>query len=418
MEIRKMKVSDLRPADYNPRVDLKPGDVEYEKLKACMTEFGCVETPVWNQRTGFLVSGHQRIKILIEQGIDDVDVSVVDLSLEKEKMLNLALNKIKGDWDQDKLAALINEITQAPDLDMTVTGFDLAEISEILDKYFEPRDEFFDFKSVVESIDEPVTKQGDIIVLGQHRIMCGDATILENVDQLFEHEKANLYWSDWPYNVGYDASKRPGASETRWDPIKNDDLSDEQYAVWMRKVIKVSERILVAGCPVYIWNGHRQFWTMHQVLKEAGIYPASVLTWVKPSFSPSFCDYQFQTEFLIYGWKLGAPHPWYGSAESSLWDVKRDPIKTLIHSTQKPIELAQRAIRNSSQRGEIIFDSCLGSGSALIAAESLGRRCFGFEIEPKYCDAIVRRFIAYVGTDKVPADIASRYLKGANNEHR
>jgi DNA modification methylase len=416
MEIRRISVSTIKPAEYNPRVTLKPGDAEYESLKASMTDFGCVEVLVWNQRTGNLVSGHQRLSILIEQGVEEVEVSVVDLTIEREKALNLALNRIKGFWDKDKLAVLIDELTHLPEMDMAVTGFGAAEISTILDEYFEPKDESFDFDGAVESIGEPVTKLGDVLALGNHRIMCGDATTPENIERLFEHEKAHLYWSDWPYNVAYDASKRPGASETRWDPIQNDDLSDEKYAEWMRHVIKVTEPFLSPGCPTYIWGGHRQFWMMHQILKEAGIYPASVLTWAKPSFSPSFCDYQFQTEFLIYGWKLGAPHPWYGSAESSLWEVKRDPSNALIHATQKPIQLAQRAIKNSSQRGEIIFDSCLGSGSALIAAESLGRRCFGFEIEPKYCDAIVRRYIAYVGVDRVSADIASRYLKEANNE--
>ncbi|MBF0523274.1 MAG: DNA modification methylase [Candidatus Omnitrophica bacterium] len=411
MEVLKVKVSQLRPAEYNPRVDLKPGDSEYEKLKACMTEFGCVETPVWNRRTGNLVSGHQRLKILIEQGAEEVEVSIVDLPLEKEKLLNVALNKISGSWDDSKLAILIDEISHLPDCNLGLTGFEPEEISTILDEHFQPKEESFDFDGAVESIDEPVTKPGDILTLGPHRIFCGDATVFENVKRLFEDLKASLYLSDWPYNTEYDASNRPGAKKTKWDPIKNDNLPDEQYAEWMRKVLMVTEKFLIDGCPAYIWNGHRQFWTMQQVLKEVGFHPASVLTWAKPSFSPSFCDYQFQTEFLIYGWKQGAAHPWYGSAESSLWEVKRDSPNSLIHPTQKPTELSQRAIRNSSQRGEIIFDSCLGSGSALIAAESLGRRCFGFEIEPKYCDAIVRRYIAYVGKDKVSNEIINRYSK-------
>ena len=418
MEIRKIKVSVIKPAAYNPRLDLKPGDAEYEKLKSCMTDFGCVEVLVWNERTGNLVSGHQRLKILIEQGVEVVDVSVVDLPIEREKVLNIALNRIKGDWDKDKLAVLIDELSQLPEMDIGVTGFEAAEISTILDGYFEPKEESFDFDAAVESIEEAVTKPGDILILGTHRVICGDATNIGNVQRLFEHEKASLYWSDWPYNTKYDASNRPGATKSQWDPIQNDDLPDEKYAEWMKQVLVATVPFLIDGCPVYIWNGHRQFWTMHQVLKDAGIYPASILTWCKPNFSPSFCDYQFQTEFLVYGWKLGAGHPWYGSAESSLWEVKRDPSQTLIHPTQKPIELAQRAIRNSSQRGEIILDSCLGSGSALIAAQSLGRKCFGFEIEPKYCDAIVRRYIAYVGADKVSDDIRNRYLKEASNEHK
>ena len=154
---------------------------------------------------------------------------------------------------------------------------------------------------------------------------------------------------------------------------------------------------------------------MSRMLIEERCYPACVITWGKPGFSPSYADYQQQTEFCLYGWKLGAAHRWYGKAESSLWEVNRDPVNTLIHPTQKPVALAQRAIRNSSQRGEIVFDSCLGSGSVLISAESLGRRCFGIEIDPKYVDGIVKRYIAFVGKDNVSPEIRERYMKEASN---
>jgi len=412
MEIKTVQISKINPAPYNPRRELQPGDPEYQKLENSLETFGYVEPMVWNERTGTLVSGHQRMLILKAHGLTEVEVSVVNLTIDKEKALNLALNKIRGDWDQDKLATLLEDLKQLPDFDVGLTGFDLPEISQCLDRYREMQDEDdFDFDAAVESIKESVTKPGDLIVLGAHRILCGDSTLLSNVQRLFEDVRARLYWTDYPYRVGYDASNRPGVSKSKWALIKNDDLSENEYIEWLRQVLQVTVPFLEDGCPVYLWNGHRQFWTMSHLLVEVGIYPATVITWAKPGFAPSYADYQQQTEFCLYGWKIGGAHPWYGSAESSLWEVNRDPVTSLIHPTQKPIALCQRAIRNSSQRGEVVFDSCLGSGSALVAAETLGRKCFGLEIEPAYCDAIVRRYIRLVGREKVSTEIIDRYVQ-------
>ncbi len=410
MNIQMVPISKINPAEYNSRVDLQPDDPRYQRIKKSMTNFGYIDPIIWNSRTGNLVGGHQRLKILKAQGLLEVEVSVVDLPLEKEKQLNIGLNKIQGDWDEEKLANLFKDLEAVPDIDITLTGFDLPEIDEIMDRHLRLEEDDYNFEEAIERISEPITQSGDIIELGSHRIMCADSSILEDLERLFEDAQASLYWSDWPYNTNYNAGNRPGAVKSKWDSIKNDNLSDEKYSEWMRQVLAATKPFLKDGCPVYIWNGHRQFWTMSQRLVENGFHPACVLTWAKPGFSPSYADYQQQTEFCLYGWKLGAPHSWYGSAESSLWEINRDPVNSLIHPTQKPIALAQRAIRNSSRRGEIVFDSCLGSGSALIAAESLGRRCFGCELARNYCDALILRYIDYVGADKVSSLIKSKYL--------
>jgi DNA modification methylase len=414
MNIQEIDINEVLFAPYNPRV--MTNEV-LEKLKKSIQEYGVYSPLIVNKATRHVVGGNQRLAALRVLGHKTIHVVMVDLSLEKEKVLNIQLNKISGEWDFEKLSQLLDELSKMPEIEVAETGFELPEISQIFDDYGRIKEEDgFDFDAAVNAIEEPVTRIGDIVSIGEHLVMCADATDPQNLEQLFGDERAAMYFSDWPYGIAYDPTSRPGAKASKWKPIKNDDLGPAEHVEWMRKVVSATVLYLKPGAPVYLWNGHAQFWDMSHLCIEAGIHPSCVITWEKPGFAPSFADYQQQTEFLLYGWKEGAAHPWFGKAESSLWKMNRDPVNSLIHSTQKPVGLSQRAIRNSSLRGDLVFDSCLGSGSTLIGAESLGRRCFGLEIEPVYCDAIIRRFIAFAGVDKVSHDVRNRYLKEAGNE--
>ncbi len=424
MLIEKVSVSKINPAVYNPRINLKPEDPEYQKLKRSITAFGYIEPIVWNRRTSNLVGGHQRFKILVEQGLTEVDASVVDLSLQQEKALNLALNKIQGRWDYERLTLLLDELSKLPDFDVGITGFDNSEISQLLDRYGEQRDpDDFNFDASLEAIKEPVTKKGDLIELGPHRILCGDSTIFDDIKLLFGENKARIVNTDPPYNIAYLGGNRPNPKSARpkrsrnWDRIYADNLSQEEYEEFLKKAFINMDRVLIPGCSFYIWNGHNQFAPMHRMLKELNYHIGCVITWGKPNFAISYGDYHQQTEFCLYGWKQGDKHRWYGGVtESSLWSVKREVTSGYIHPTTKPTELAQRAIRNSSERGDIVFDLFLGSGSTLIAAEMLERRCFGIEIDPRYCDAIVCRYISFAGRDKVFQEVLQKYCKEAKDE--
>jgi DNA modification methylase len=421
MLILKVPVAEINPAPYNPRIDLQPGDPDYEKLKKSIATFGYVEPLVWNQRTKTLISGHQRFKILIEQGITEVEVSVVDLSCEQEKVLNLALNKIRGDWDEDKLAVLLEELQKTPDFDLGLTGFDSSDVSQIFDDYHDTRkDDDFDFEAALNSIKEPATKRGDLIELGNHRILCGDSANPEDIKLLMNGERARLWYTDPPFNCRYTNSRptlKHGKKPPKWDHIYKDDLPQEEYEKWLEQVLINVNEYLEPCSPAYIWNGHRQFGPMYMMLLKHGFQIGSVIVWAKERFAISYADYNQQVEFCLYSWKKGkGEHFWYGpSNESTLWQVSRDPSKILIHPTQKPVELSQRAIKNSSKRGDIIVETFLGSGSTLIAAENLGRCCFGIEIDPVYCDAIVKRYIAFVGEDKVSEELVQKYLKESSN---
>jgi len=423
MEIVKVNLLEFEPAEYNPRKNLQPGDAEYEKLKLSIQEFGFLEPLVVNKRTKHIISGHQRYKILRAQGIAEAEVVIVDFSPEKEKAANLALNKVRGDWDREKLAALLDELTKIPDFSIGITGFDTLEISQIFDRYLEPKDaDDYDFQSAMDNIVEPVTHRGDLIQLGPHRILCGDSANPDDLKILMNGEKADILDCDYPYNVSYmQKNNRPSTStrpkkSRKWDQIYADNMPQGEYELWMRKVMVNIKNYLKPGSPVYIWQGHRQIPPLYQILLDLGFHVSCIICWMKEAAAISYGNYSFRSEHALYGWLEGAPHYWAGSpGESNVWEVHRDPTKTYVHPTQKPVELSARAVKNSSKKGDIVLDLFLGSGSTLIAAEGLGRRCFGLEFSETYCDAIAIRYLSYIGKDKAPKDLVRRYLKEETN---
>lgn len=417
MEIKKVSIVDIKPAPYNPRILLKPGDEEYESLKKSIETFGFCAPLVWNEKSGNLVSGHQRLNVLIDLGAKEVEVSVVNLSHEKECALNLAMNRIGSRWDDEKLDVLIKELNEYSDLDLGVTGFTVPELSEILDRLTSPVEDEFDAEIALNSIKEAVTRRGDIICLGDHRIMCGDSSNPEDMNRLMNGEKAAMVNTDYPYNVSYMQKNNRPSTDTRpkksrkWDAIYSDNMPQDEYEAWMRKVLVNIKDHLKPGSPVYIWQGHRQIPPLYQAMLDLGFHVSSIICWVKESQTISYADYSFQNEHSIYGWLGGAPHYWAGSpGESNVWQVKRDPTKQYQHATQKPIILAQKAIQNSSKMGDIVIDTFLGAGFSLLAAQNLKRRCYGMELCEAYCDVCVRRYAAHVGPNMVSEDIQKKYL--------
>jgi DNA modification methylase len=344
------------------------------------------------------------------------------LPLRKEKVLNIALNKIQGDWDEHKLALLLDELTKIPEFDVGITGFEAEEITELLDKALNTdpsglKEENFDVDSALDREHPAVTKLGDLIELGNHRLLCGDSSKSSDLKKLLRNHKVHLLFTDPPYNVNYLGGNRPQPEKHRpkqprlWKKIYFDNFDQAQYTKWLGSILKNACKSLSPGAAIYIWNGHRQFGPMYLLLESIGIKTSCVITWGKESFAIGYGDYNQQTEFCLYGWlENNGAHKWYGPVnESTLWQVHRDPTKDYQHPTQKPLELAERALRNSSLRGQIVLDTFLGSGTTLIAAERLSRRCFGIEIDPHYCDVIVRRWIAFVGADKAPQNLVKKY---------
>jgi len=424
-----MQIYQIQKADYNPRLELKPGDPVYEKLKNSIQTFGFCEPLIFNRTTGHLVGGHQRLTVLEDLGYTEAEVVVVELPLEQEKTFNIALNKIQGDWDEHKLAQLLDELTNVPEFDVGLTGFETEEISDILDRALnadssQTKEENFDVEEALDRENPAVTQPGELIELGSHRLLCGDSGKLSALRKLLGDNKVHLLFTDPPYNVDYYGGNRPQPDKAKpkqsrqWKKIYCDNLNQDEYIKWLGVVLRNVSKFLAAGAPVYIWNGHRQFGPMHWLLGTIGIKISCVITWAKESFAIGYGDYNQQTEFCLYGWlEQNGAHRWYGPTnESTLWQVHRDPAREYKHPTQKALELAERAIRNSSMRGQIVMDNFLGSGTTLIAAEKLSRRCFGIEIDAHYCDVIVRRWIAFVGIDNAPQTLVEKYCVGKFEE--
>ena len=231
-------------------------------------------------------------------------------------------------------------------------------------------------------------------------------------------EKAQLVYTDPPYGVAYDSTARPtGKNGKKWDKITSDDLPQEQYEEWLRGIFANMGHFFDKGTTAYVWNGHKQFYFMHNVLTESDYHVSSVITWAKETFAMGFAPYHWQTEHCLYFWKKNnGAHRWYGAKnQSNLWYASRDAANKLLHPTQKPVALAAKAIKNSSERGDIVLDLFAGSGSTIIGAEQLGRRCYAVELDPKYCDAIVKRYISYARKGNVSAELAQKYLKEASD---
>jgi DNA modification methylase len=390
MIVQKIGLSEINPAKYNPRKDLKPGDPAYEKLKRSMTEFGYVEPIIWNEETGNIVGGHQRYKILLEEGHTEVECVVVMLPADKEKALNVALNKVTGDWEIEALADLLHELNEQ-DFDLSLTGFDAAEIEDLFSQVHDKdvTDDDFDLDKALE--EEPVSKPGDIWLLGRHRLICGDSTKAETYEKLMEGKKANLVLTDPPYGVAYEGSQ---------GTIKNDNLQDEEFYKFLLSAFTNMESIMANDASIYVFHADTKGLIFRRAFEDAGFYLSGVCQWVKQSLVLGRSPYQWKNEPCLFGWKKKGKHKWYaGRSETTIWEFDK-PSKNKLHSTMKPIPLMAYPIKNSTAVNAIVVDPFSGSASTLIACEQIDRICFAAELEERFVDVGVKRFIEYVGSDE------------------
>ena len=388
MNIEKKNVKDLLPADYNPRKDLQPGDPEYEKLKRSIEQFGYVEPVIWNKQTGRVVGGHQRLKVLIDSGITEVDVVVVDMNTEKEKALNIALNKISGEWDTDKLALVIADL-QGADFDVSLTGFDPEELDDLFrdDVKDGVKEDDFDVEA---ELRKPVfSKAGDLWMLGEHRLLCGDSTKPETYELLMNGKKAQLVVTDPPYNVDYKGTA---------GKIKNDKMAEDQFEQFLLAAYSQMYESMTDDASIYVFHSDSHGLAFRKAFEEAGFYLSGCCIWKKQSLVLGRSPYQWQHEPVLFGWKKKGKHQWYtGRKESTIWEFDK-PKKNADHPTMKPVALVAYPIMNSTMTGCLVLDPFGGSGSTLIACEQTGRTCYTVELDEKFCDVIVKRYIDQIGS--------------------
>lgn len=397
-------IAQLKPSPYNPR-EISRHDLE--ALKRSIQEFGFVD-PVIVNKDDAIIGGHQRVEAAKALGIDSVPVVYVDVSEEQAKILNLALNRISGEWDKEKLKNLLSELSSLS-LDLGLTGFTSEEVSTLLD--FTKEDDY----SPPEDLPTK-TSSGEIWLLGSHRLMCGDATKKEDVEKLIGGKKAQIIFTDPPYNVDY-ASPAGGTyagGKYVHPKIFNDNLEESQYIEFLTNALKNAFAVTSDSMSIYLFFASRHYSVVRKAFESAGFYYSQMIIWCKDRFvlSPGQ-DFHRIFEPIMYGWKKGKKH-WFNKNYANVADVialgkqdfleqldvwyeEKDKLNDYVHPTQKPIRLAERALKKGTKPEEIVLDIFGGSGSTLIACEQMNRSCYALEIDPYYCDVIIDRWEKFTG---------------------
>ena len=385
-ELKTLPVSVLKPAKYNPRKKLKPGDKEYEKIKASIEEFGFADPLVVNADMT-IIGGHQRLTVAIALGFTEVPCAVVDVDKIREKALNIALNKITGQWDDELLADLLKDLDGAQ-FNTDLTGFEKEEIAALCSKLYdkEVKEDNFD---VDKELKQPVFSQlGDVWHLGRHTVVCGDSTKPDTYAALMEGTKANLILTDPPYNV--DVEETAGK-------IMNDSMGDSEFHNFLLSAYRCMHDHLADDGSIYVWHADTEGINFRTAFKEAGFYLSGCCIWVKNALVLGRSPYQWRHEPCLFGWKQKGRHQWYADRkQTTVWEYDK-PRSSKDHPTMKPIALMSYPIKNSTMTNGIVLDPFLGSGSTLIACCETDRVCRGIELDPKFVDCIVKRYIEHEG---------------------
>lgn len=388
MKFEKKDVNILVPAGYNPRKDLQPGDKEYEKIKNSIMEFGYVD-PIIINTDDTIIGGHQRLKVLKDLGYTEVDCVVIEIDKTKEKALNIALNKISGDWDVALLKELVDDL-QDSNFDIEFTGFEPPELDELFNQLHDKEIEEDDF-DVDEELKEPALSQlGDLWLLGRHRLVCGDSTEAETYDVLMDGKKANLVVTDPPYNVNYEAKA---------GTIQNDDMKDGEFYHFLFDSFTNMFNAMEKDASIYVFHADTEGLNFRKAFVDTGFYLSGVCVWAKQSLVLGRSPYQWKHEPILFGWRKDGRHRWYSDRkQSTVWNFDR-PSKNDLHPTMKPVALCAYPVTNSSMSNCIVLDPFGGSGSTLVACEQTNRICHIIEMDEKYTDVIVSRFIQQAGSD-------------------
>ena len=395
IQIEQLPIGELRPDLANPR---RISDQELETLTRSIQEFGLIDPIIARREDKMVIGGHQRLLAARKLGYKTVPVVLADLTVEQAHLLNIALNKISGSFDQELLARLLKELQEIPDIDLSLSGFEDDELKKLL-KSLDAREkkerlENFDLDAAVKAAQSsPVAKLGDIWLLGEHRIGCNDSTDREAVQRLMVQSKAAMTFTDPPYNVNYGETMKDKLRNNS-NKIINDNLGDA-FEPFLEKACK--NILEFTDGAVYICMSSSELHTLQKAFIAAGGHWSTFIIWTKNTFTIGRSDYQRQYEPILYGWRDGVSHYWCRDRDQGdVWQVDK-PSSNPLHPTMKPLALIERAIQNSSQAGDKVLDTFLGSGSTLIACERTGRVCYGMELEPLYVDIARMRWEAFTG---------------------
>lgn len=390
LSVTHIKTVDIKPYEKNPRKN----DEAVKYVAESIREFG-FKVPIVIDEDGVIVAGHTRWKAAKKLGLEEVPCVIADdLTEEQIKAFRLADNKVaeKAEWDFDLLSVELDDIV---DLDMTAFGFeDVLEEEEATEDDYE-----------LELPAEPKSKRGDIYQLGRHRLMCGDSTLFDNVEELMGGQLADLLLTDPPYNVEIVGGSHAISAEERKKQgkltIKNDNMGAEEFKQFLTDCFSNAYMAMKPGACFYVWYASKEVVNFQTSLEDALLPVKQELIWNKNSLVMGRQDYQWKHEPCLYGWKEGASHLWASDRKQTTILSFDRPTKNDLHPTMKPIGLFDYQIKNNTKGGDIVLDLFGGSGTSIMACEQNGRVCYTMEFDPRYVDAIIDRWEQYTGEKAV-----------------
>ena len=397
-QVEMWQVADLVPYAKNAR---QHPPEQIDQIAASMERFGFT-IPMLVAEDGTIIAGHGRLMAAAQLGLAEVPVMVArGWSEEDRRLYTLADNRLAeiAEWDPEMLRIEIGELQEDFGIeDMSLIGFSAEDLAEILpDALIDTTGGLTDPDDVPEVPEAPVTRPGDVWLMGKHRLLCGDSTVATDVQKVLGDVKADLCFCDPPYNVDYAGGV--GAEKAgKGRRIKNDALGDSFGQFLYDACVLINAHTDGA---VYICMSSSELQTLQAAFKSAGGHWSTFIIWAKDRFTLGRADYQRQYEPILYGWPEGVKRHWCGDRDQGdVWNIER-PHKNDLHPTMKPVSLVERAIRNSSRKGDLVFDPFGGSGTTLIAAEKTGRHASLIELDPKYVDVIVQRWQEFTGETAV-----------------
>jgi len=391
LQVEQIAIEDLKPNPDNPRINDPAVDAVARSIQA----YG-FNNPVITDADLNVAAGHTRLKAAKKLGLKTVPViRVPGLVGSKFTGYSIADNQTASiaEWDEELLAKIVSELNLDVEFDLSTLGFDDKELTEILDWNVEDQNGREDEAPPLPA--KAITQPGDLWVLGEHRLLCGDATRAEDLHRLMAGQQADCIVTDPPYGVDYHSR---GKQKEQWGNIKNDNLDSANLERFLQQVFQNIAGVCRPGATAYVCHGISMAGiriAFEQAFLAAGFHLSSTIVWVKQVASMGWGDYRERHEAILYGW-IGENHRRIKDrTQTTVWEIDREG--KYQHPTQKPVALFSRALRNSTIRGENVWDGFVGSGTTVIACEQLGRHCFAMEIEPKYCDVAVQRWETYTG---------------------
>lgn len=386
-DFKLVSVNKLVPYQNNARTH---SPEQINKLRSSLREFGFIN-PIIIDRDYGIIAGHGRLLAAKEEGMTEVPCVFADhLTEAQKKAYIIADNRMALDagWDEELLRVEI-EALQADAFDLALTGFDEKELSKLFDDGNETEDDDFD---VGEELKKPVfSRAGDVWTLGRHRLVCGDSTKAETYEALMQGKKANLVVTDPPYNVNYEGTA---------GKIQNDNMASEKFFDFLFDAFSNMEKVMADDASIYVFHADTEGLNFRKAFDAAGFYLSGCCIWKKPSLVLGRSPYQWIHEPCLFGWKKSGKHQWYSDRkQTTVWEFEKTK-KNTDHPTMKPIPLLSYPIANSSMSNTLVLDPFGGSGSTLIACEQMDRSCYTIELDEKYCDVIVRRYVEFKGSSE------------------